>query len=117
MDEMACLWAFARLMMGHALADGLQGRLSAMKRRVGPCGAKPLSAWLPWLALHGALHGLATAVALGSVRAGLMEALAHALIDWGKCEGKYGARANAIDQALHVGCKVAWLAMWSWGWL
>ena len=39
---------------------------------------------------------------------GALEALAHALIDFGKCEGRYGIH---VDQGLHVACKIVWLAI------
>lgn len=92
---------------GHALADRFQGFLSQAKRRRGPGGEKCLTDWLPWLALHGAFHGVACAVALWSWKAALVEAAAHAAIDFGKCEKAYG---SAVDQCLHVACKCLWLA-------
>lgn len=102
------------LLLGHCLADFFQGGLSKAKRRQPmlkdgvPGPIKPASQWLPWLALHGLLHGAATGLALMSWEACACEAISHALIDWGKCEGKYG---TAVDQTLHIGCKVAWLAI------
>lgn len=94
----------------HALCDGLQGRLSGLKRRKLPDGSsKAWKVWLPWLFAHGAFHGLGVALALGAPIWGLAELIAHAGIDWGKCEGRYGAW---VDQALHVGCKIAWVAGW-----
>jgi GNAT superfamily N-acetyltransferase len=109
MDWIWTSMALARMAIGHALADGLQGELSGLKRRRGPDGAtKKLQHWLPYLALHSAAHGLGVGWALGSVWAALAEALCHGLIDFGKCERVYGAW---VDQALHLGCKIAWLAI------
>ena len=109
MDGLWMAIAAARMALGHGLADGLQGRLSGLKRRVGIDGKpKRLLGWLPYLGLHGAAHGLAVGWALGCWWAGLAEALAHMGIDFLKCEGRYGSLA---DQALHAGCKIAWLAL------
>jgi len=104
--------AFGLALCMHALSDGLQGRISSWKRRIAPDGSsKEWSQWVPWLMAHGGFHGLGVAIALGEPAFGCAEAFAHALIDWGKCEGIYGAW---VDQMLHMVCKCAWVAGWWW---
>lgn len=45
----------------------------------------------------------------GQVGLGIVETLAHVVIDYGKCDEWYGIDA---DQALHIACKLAiWLAV------
>lgn len=91
---------------GHALADGFQGRLSRLKRRRGWSGREDNRFWWLYLAAHAGCHGALCALALGSWWPLLWESGAHALIDWGKCSGKYG---TAADQGLHIACKGAWI--------
>lgn len=100
------------LLVGHALADyPLQGDfLAKAKSRVSPIPGVP---WYHGLAWHSAIHGGFVGAITGSVWLGLVEFFAHCLIDDAKCSGKFGIgeRAFNIDQALHVACKVAWVAI------
>ncbi len=48
---------------------------------------------------------------LGSLSLASAELIAHMLIDYGKCDGRYGLH---VDQALHVACKVLWLVVLFW---
>ncbi len=94
------------LLVGHALCDlPLQGPfLSQAKMRGGVTG-------FPWwiaLLLHGLIHGGAVALVTGSVSLGIAETLLHAFIDHQKCEGRITLK---VDQALHVCCKLVWLAI------
>lgn len=59
------------------------------------------------MAAHAAAHGLYPAIILGW-QFGLAEVVAHALIDTGKGKGWY---RTAIDQSLHVACKVVWVLL------
>jgi hypothetical protein len=43
---------------------------------------------------------------------GLLEAVAHALIDW--CKGRW-RWSMAVDQSLHLGCKLVWVSLWLHG--
>lgn len=64
---------------------------------------------VPWwhcLTAHAAIHGLAVGVAMGNWWFGIAEVAAHWLIDFGKCRKWHGINA---DQAMHVGCKAAWV--------
>jgi len=89
------------LLAAHLLADlWLQpDRLAQAKRRHGIKGVLALG-------LHSSIHGTLTGLVLLSPQAFLLEALAHSLIDRGKCNGYYGTWP---DQAAHVLAKIAWL--------
>lgn len=66
---------------------------------------------VPWyyaMAAHAGIHGLGVMLVTGSALLGLAETAAHFAIDWGKCRGWANIH---VDQALHVGCKVAWVAL------
>lgn len=99
----ASLYMLFWLLVGHALCDtALQpDKLSAMKREPG---------WTGWMGLfgHGLIHGGAVAIATGSVPLGIAETLAHAFIDRLQCTNRIGM---AVDQSLHVACKVAWIVI------
>lgn len=100
------------LVAGHAVADyALQSDFIAKgKNRHTPTTAPPGQKWQPvWplvLSAHGLIHGVAVALATGIWWLGLLETVAHCLIDFGKCESRYGIYT---DQAAHIACKVVWL--------
>lgn len=101
MIELAIL--FAAMLAGHYIADAIlqPGYLSQAKR-----SEDTRTRWTA-LAIHGAAHGFFVAILTGEGALGTLEAIAHAAIDRGKGRGWYGMRT---DQALHVLCKVAWVA-------
>lgn len=111
---------FFLLLAGHALADfALQSPWMAQaknrNRKVDPAtippGQTPQTIWPYVLTAHALIHGLTVALILGHVvgiYCGIGETVAHWVIDFGKCENKYGIH---MDQALHVFCKVAWLVV------
>jgi len=97
------------MVVGHALADfALVTEFMARgKYRL----TNPYNIWCPWyypLGAHALVHGGAVALATGVWWLGVCETVAHAVIDHGKCEQWYGIHA---DQAMHMICKVAWLAL------
>lgn len=105
------------LLCGHALADfALQSDVMAKGKNRNrpidlaavPPGQKVMPTWPYWLTAHALIHGLVVAMFLGP-QAGIAEAAAHWLIDFGKCESWYGIH---VDQAAHVACKVAWFLIW-----
>lgn len=102
------------LIAGHALADfPLQGDFIAKgKNRHTPTTAPPGQKWQPvWplvLSAHGLIHGGVVALVTGIWWLGALEAVAHAVIDFGKCEAKYGIYT---DQGLHMLCKLVWFAI------
>lgn len=103
------------LLVGHAVMDfwAQSDALAQMKNRNRPNtrvppGQKPQTMWPYALGAHALMHGGAVALITGSVTLGSFEAAAHFAIDFGKCENWYGIH---VDQALHVACKLAWLAL------
>lgn len=94
------------LLVGHALADyPLQGDFLALnKSRTGP----NLVPWWQALTAHALIHGGAVAVITGSWQLGFAETVIHAITDHLKCEKKIGINT---DQAIHVACKVVWMAI------
>lgn len=101
------------LLVGHAIADyPLQGDfLARAKNHRAPVLAANGQAFPWWIALgsHALIHGGAVALVTGSALLGLAETVAHVAIDYGTSEGKTGGYVG--DQALHVACKVLWLAL------
>jgi len=101
---------FFWLLVGHGLMDyPLQGDfLARAKNHRAPIPGVP---WMHGLFWHALLHGGAVAFVTQSVAFGLSETVAHMVIDYLKCDGRFGGRperAFHIDQALHVACKVLW---------
>lgn len=109
------------LLVGHAVADywAQSDSLAKMKNRnrdssaFCPPGQTPQAVWPYALGAHGVMHGAAVAIVTGSVALGLAEAIAHAWIDFGKCENWYGIH---VDQALHLLCKGLWFVVAVKGW-
>lgn len=102
------------LLAGHFIADfWMQSdALARMKNRHRkpevPPGQTPQTIWPYALSAHASHHGVCVALATGSWTLGLAEMVAHAVVDFGKCENWYGIH---VDQALHLVCKVAWLVV------
>ena len=102
------------LLFAHCLADyPLQGDfLAQAKDRRSAAGAV---IW-PWaLGSHALIHGGFTFLVLAvfapvsatvCLALAAAETIAHALIDFGKCEGWFSYH---VDQVLHIACKVVWV--------
>ncbi|MBJ2150650.1 DUF3307 domain-containing protein [Paracoccus sp. IB05] len=97
----------ALLIVGHMLADyPLQGDFLARgKNRTAPIPGVP---WQHPLAAHSIIHGGFVGIITGTIWLGLAEAVVHWFIDDAKCRGLISYHA---DQALHIGCKVLWVAI------
>jgi hypothetical protein len=92
------------LLVAHWVADyPLQGDFLAKAKQSGPLR-------LYHLVAHAGIHGGAVALATGSLWLGLAEWAAHTVIDELKVRG---LTSFALDQALHIGCKLVWLAILS----
>lgn len=93
------------LLVAHAVADYVlqPAAISSDKNRH---RAAP-GMWPYAMAAHCLTNAGAVALATGSVGLGVAEFIAHFAIDMAKCEGW---TSRAVDQALHVACKVAWVA-------
>lgn len=96
------------LIVGHALADyPLQGDfLATAKNRNTTFGMQGL--WVHALFSHSMIHAGFVALITGQVWIGLLEAVAHALTDFLKCEGRLSFHT---DQAAHIACKFVWAAL------
>lgn len=112
--------AFWLLLCLHALADyALQSDSMARGKNRNikpdpksiPPGQAPVDVWPYWLASHALIHGLAVSVVVGNAL-GLAEFVSHLAIDWCKCNNRTTIHQ---DQALHIACKVVWVAIW-WAW-
>lgn len=82
--------------------------MSKAKNSASPIPGVP---WFTVLLAHGIIHGAAVALITGIWWLALLEAWIHTLVDDAKCEGKITFNQ---DQAIHIGCKIAWwgLAVW-----
>ena len=95
---------FGALLLGHAAADAL---LQPPGLSQGKRSTRASERWRS-LCAHGAVHGFFVAVLLAPAF-GILEAVAHAVIDRAKGRGWIG---NEIDQILHVACKCIWLGLY-----
>jgi hypothetical protein len=98
---------FFALLIGHVLADyPLQGDfLARAKNHRAPIPGAP---WYQALGAHALVHAGAVWVITGVWWMGAMEFFLHALIDYGKCDGKISFN---LDQSFHVLCKIAYAVM------
>ena len=98
------------LVAGHAIADyPLQGDfLAKAKNRTAPIPGFP---WWQALGAHAAIHGGFVALITGIWWLFFAEAAIHWLTDDAKCRGKISLNT---DQAIHIACKVVWLAVAAW---
>lgn len=110
MDLQDAVTLFCLFVFGHYLADfPMQGAyLAQAKNRFHPLDGTP---WYQALAAHAVIHGGMVGIISGSLWLGLAETLIHALIDDRKCAGSFG---YDTDQALHILCKLVWVAL-IWG--
>jgi hypothetical protein len=101
---------FFYLLAAHAVADfPLQaGPMATEKCRHSPTDLQRAVPWYYWLTAHALVHGGAVSLVTGSVSLGLLETVAHWLLDFAKCERWTGM---LVDQLLHVGCKVVWCVL------
>lgn len=100
------------LLCSHAVCDfALQSDVMAKgknrhNRTTPPPGAKYQPSWAHWLTAHALIHGAGVALVTGIWWLGLAETVAHWLIDFNKCDNRYGINT---DQSLHITCKIVWL--------
>lgn len=93
----------------HALADfALQSDAMAKGKNrhvktIPPINQKLMPCWYWWLSAHALIHGGLIVVIFGNIWLGLIEFIAHFIIDFIKCEGK----TNPLqDQILHYSLKI-----------
>lgn len=70
-------------------------------------GNEEFPAWYYWLGAHSLGHGGAVYLVCGNPLLGILETFLHGLIDYLKCERK---TSLALDQGLHLLCKVGYTA-------
>ena len=100
---------FIWLVAGHAFGDFvLQGDTMAEGKNRHRNPSLHGVNWWYWLGSHAIVHGAVTGFITGSTVLGLAEAIAHFVIDYGKCEDWYDIH---LDQVLHVACKFLWTAL------
>lgn len=102
------LLLFAALLVAHAVADfPLQGDFLA-RAKSGVIGGVP---WWWALGMHALINAGGVWLITGVPWLGLMEFVAHTIIDKAKvvADGLGGRHAFTIDQLLHVACKATWV--------
>lgn len=111
----ATLYQLFYLLVGHAIADfALQTDFIVRNKNrhtpitYVPPGQIPQIFWPYVLTAHALIHGGFVALATGSPILGVAETICHWVIDFGKCENKYGIHT---DQLLHFLCKLLWLTI------
>lgn len=114
MLEQTIVAVFFWMLVGHALGDfALQSdwmvRSKSPRKRVRATSERRDLIWIHVLTAHALIHGGAVALATGMVWLGILETMAHWLIDYGKSNRMYGFH---VDQFLHLGCKVIWALCW-----
>ena len=97
----------------HFICDyPLQGDTVAReKNRHSPSELQKYVPWYYWLFSHAAMHALAVVFVTNNLILGILELIAHWIIDYGKCEKWYDIH---VDQALHIGCKILWWVALLW---
>lgn len=114
---MDVITVLAKLVIGHAFADfPFQSDFMAKAKNrhsppTPPPGAVLQPIWPIVLTAHAVVHGAFVWWATGLLALGVAEVIAHWLIDFGKCESRYGIWT---DQALHLACKVVWCVLATW---
>lgn len=95
------------LLSAHALCDyALQGDFMAKaKNRFASIPGVP---WYQAMTAHCLIHAAAVYLITGSLWFAAAEFNFHFVIDDSKCAGRFGYNT---DQALHVICKILWVAL------
>lgn len=99
------MWTtFFRMVLAHYVCDfGLTTDWLALTKVPG----KPN--WFHALTAHCAIQAAGVYWATGSITWAIVEFSAHWAIDYAKGREWFGTRFGfSIDQALHIGCKLAW---------
>lgn len=97
------------LIVAHALADyPLQGDFLAQAKNRHTELGQLIGAWPLCLIMHGLIHAGAVMLILHSLPLALLELVLHCLIDLAKNEKKI---SFITDQALHLACKVLYVAI------
>lgn len=108
---MNILYILFFLIVGHAIWDfPLQGDAVAInKNRHANTPLQKAVPWYYWNLAHALTHGGMVALITGSVIFGILETIAHFLIDFCKSEKWINIHQ---DQLLHILCKIIWMILW-----
>ena len=98
------------LLVGHALADFVlqpeaMGYGKNRNDKVHASESSLFPHWSYWMTGHALIHGGVVYLITGSILLGLIETLAHWIVDFLKCEGRLSVHQ---DQAIHVVCKIGY---------
>lgn len=105
--------ALAWMLIGHAVADyPLQGDWLSKAKNPTLDLVPGQIIWPMALLSHSAIHAGAVKLATGSWPFAAAEFVAHAVIDFSKCEGRLTYNQ---DQAAHIACKFCWASILLWG--
>lgn len=107
---------FFLLLGGHAISDfGLQSEWVATHKNrhirddFSEEQKKRLQIiWPHLMTSHALTHGFFVYIITGKLALGVAETVIHWITDFGKCERWYGFHA---DQAIHIVCKIIWVAL------
>lgn len=105
------------LIVGHFVMDfwaqsdsmaRMKNRNRALPHGTVPPGQREMKIWPYALTAHAVMHGFAVSLATQSFYMALFETVTHWLIDFGKCENRYGIH---MDQFLHL-CSKLFIVWW-----
>lgn len=103
------LGALALMLVVHAVADyPLQGDWLSKAKNHTLSLVPGEVIWPGALASHAGIHAGGVWMVTGSAVLAAAEFVAHAAIDFAKCDGRLSYN---VDQGLHVACKVMWAAI------
>lgn len=96
------------MLAAHALCDyALQGDWLSKAKNVKLDLVPGEAIWPLALGSHAIIHAVAVQLITGSWILCTIEFVAHFVIDWSKCSGRFGYN---VDQYLHIACKITYAA-------
>jgi hypothetical protein len=108
--ERVFLLLAAHFICDFVLQSEAMGLGKSRRRAEGVQRGPDFPPWYAWLAAHAFTHGVAVFLITQSWQLGALETVLHASIDHLKCERRI---SFALDQVLHLGCKLLYLAFLS----
>ncbi|MDA1371873.1 MAG: DUF3307 domain-containing protein [Proteobacteria bacterium] len=98
------------LLFGHAMADFVlqpeaMGYGKNRNDKIHDMEHSLFPVWWYWLTAHSLVHGGVVYLITNSLLLGIVETVIHWITDFSKCEGWITMHQ---DQAIHIGCKLAY---------